>query len=63
MGELNEVTSKLYIDIYLKQDLLRFVLEHVEDRNVEVLIEVCEILILSITFPVFILRSNSDFQC
>jgi hypothetical protein len=33
------VTCLLYL---VKQELLRFVLEHVEDKNVEALLEVCE---------------------
>lgn len=33
------VACLLYL---VKQELLRFVLEHVEDKNVETLLEVCE---------------------
>ena len=42
-----------YLVHLLKQELLQFVLEHVEDKNVEALLEVCEILMLEITFCLF----------
>lgn len=32
-----------YIGVSVEQNLLEFVLEHVEDKNVEALLEVCEI--------------------
>jgi hypothetical protein len=50
-----------YLVHLLKQELLQFVLEHVEDKNVEALLEVCEILMLEITFFCLPLYSNLAF--
>lgn len=56
----NYKTSCILVHL-LKQDLLQFVLEHVEDKNVEALLEVCEILMLEITFFCWSLYSNVAF--